>query len=160
MAKGRNSLTIKADTSDLQAYLRNLEVNMRQAARPIAQAGAQVLYDEARRLAPVGERAFHFFYGTSWKKYGTKYRFERGSLKGSVYQVYSKDASIGPRATYHVSYNWKEAPYAGFVEWGTTKMPPKSFIRAAAINKYDQAVEAMKAKALEELQGQKQGEPK
>jgi len=151
MAKGSNSLNIRADTSDLKKYLAELGVNMRQAARPIAQAGAQVLYEEARRLAPIGDRAFHFFYGTSWKKYGTKYRFERGSLQGSIYQKYSPDNSIGPRATYHVSYNWKEAPYAGFVEWGTTKMPGKSFIRAAALNKYDEAVEAMKAKAIEEL---------
>lgn len=158
MAKGANSLNIKADTSDLQAYLRNLEVNMRKAARPIAQAGAQVLYDEAKRLAPVGERAFHYFYGTSWKKYGTKYRFERGSLQGSVYQVYSDAASIGPRATYHVSYNWREAPYAGFVEWGTSKMPSHSFIFKAAINKYDEAIKAMMDKAVEELQAQKQGD--
>lgn len=158
MAKGKNSLTLSANTREVTEYLRGLSGEMGKATRPIAQAGAQVLYDEAKRLAPVGDKAFHKFYGTSYKKYGTYYVFARGSLKNSIYQKFSKDNSGPSNSTYHVSYNWRFAPYAGFVEYGTSKMPEHSFIRAAGANKYSASIEAMKVAAGEQFKKIASGE--
>lgn len=152
MAKGKNTLTLSANTNEVLAYIKSLGQEIGKSTRPIAQAGAQVLYDEAKRLAPVGDKAFHKFYGTSYKKYGTYYVFAKGSLKNSIYQKFSKDNSGPSNSTYHVSYNWRFAPYAGFVEWGTSKMPSHSFIRKAGEIKYSASIEAMKSVAYEQLQ--------
>lgn len=151
MARGKNTVTMSANTTQVREFLNGLGKELFKATRPIAQAGAQVFYEEAKRLAPVGDKAFHKFYGTSYKKYGTYYVFARGSLKDSIYQKFSKDNSGPANSTYHVSYNWRFAPYAGFVEYGTSKMPAHSFIRKAGENKYSASIEAMKSAANEQF---------
>lgn len=69
------------------------------AARPAAQAGAQVFYDRVK--ANVG-------------KLGRK----TGNLQRSIYQVFSQDNSSLGRAQYHVSWNNKKAPHGHLVEYG------------------------------------------
>ena len=44
--------------------------------------------------------AFAYFHGTSFKVNGTKYYFAPGSLRDSIYQVYSKDNSTASKATF------------------------------------------------------------
>lgn len=93
------SFTAFADTSGLDAYLDELGDAAEEAARPVAQAGIQVLYDQI--LSNVGAL-------------GTK----TGNLKKSIYQVYSeKDSSQGV-ATYYTSWNHTKAPHGHLVENG------------------------------------------
>lgn len=151
MARGRNTVTFSANTAEVSAYLKDIGVNIGKASRPVAQAGAQVLYEEAKRLSKVGDQAFHKFYGTQYKKDGTYYIFQKGSLRNSIYQKFSTSNSSKTNSVYHVSYNWRFAPYAGFIEWGTSKMPSYSFIRQAGINKEQAALEAMRVVAIEKI---------
>lgn len=93
------SFTIKADTSGLTKYLRELGDAAEEAARPAAQAGAQVLYDEVKRNV-------------------SKIKRKTGNLASSIYQAYSQNNSGPGKATYHVSWNAKKAPHGHLVEFG------------------------------------------
>ncbi len=157
MAKGLNSVTFALDTSAFDELMKKVEDKANESVRPAAQAGADVIYEEAKRLAGRSTRP-HYFYGTSWKKRqkGTtqgRYLFNPGDLKNAIYQVYSKDNSSETVATYHVSWNFEKSPYGLFVEYGLSPFTPKSrpFLRPALINKYAQAVEAMKQKISEKV---------
>lgn len=99
MSNGRNSVTIKADLSSLNASIDALAMNAQQAVRPAAQAAAQVLYDEVKANV-------------------NKIKKKTGNLASSIYQVYSKANSTEGRATYHVSWNASKAPHGGLVEYG------------------------------------------
>lgn len=69
------------------------------AARPAAQAGAQVLYDAVRQnVQSLGRKT--------------------GKLASAIYQAYSPENSKGGRHQYNVSWNSKKAPHAHNVEWG------------------------------------------
>ena len=72
---------------------------LERAARPAAQAAAQVLYIEARRNAMAIRR-------------------KTGNLVSSIYQAYSERNSEPGRAVYHVSWNPRKAPHGSLVEWG------------------------------------------
>lgn len=150
---------ISVNLGDLDAMLDEKAEVVEEAARPAAQAAAQVLYDEVRRnVASIGRKT--------------------GNLAASIYQAYSKDNSGPGRATYHVSWNAKKAPHGHLVEFGhiqkykvvlnkktgrwlTLKKHKlaKPIQRAAhpfvrpAINKLDQALEAAKAEMLARLGG-------
>lgn len=91
---------ITVDLAGLRAQLRADAQACGEAARPAAQAGAQVLYDEVKRnVASI--------------------RRHTGNLAASIYQAYSTDNSTpGGRATYHVSWNAKKAPHGHLVEYG------------------------------------------
>jgi HK97 gp10 family phage protein len=131
MSGGRGSFSMRVDTSGLKQYLDQLGQAAEEAARPAAQAMAQVYYDAARSFAPVSKKA-HYFYGTSFKETGVRYGpFAPGNLRDSIYQVFSKSNSGKGLATYHVSYNYKNAPYAAMVEFGTSNAAPHPFIRRA-----------------------------
>jgi HK97 gp10 family phage protein len=123
-------LRVGYDDSSAIAFLDGLVEASNVAVRPAAQAGAQILYDEARIRCPVSADA-HFFYGTSYKKTGQRYFFEPGSLRASIYQVYSVDNSSETRATYHVAWNHQKVPYGFMVEFGTSRAPAKPFLRPA-----------------------------
>lgn len=69
------------------------------AARPAAQAGAQVFYDKAKANA-------------------TRLGRVTGNLAASIYQVYSRDNSPKGVAQYHISWNHKKAPHGHLVEYG------------------------------------------
>jgi len=99
MSRGNNSFTIKADTAGIDAFLSGLGSELEGNVRDIAQAGAEVLYQEVRRNVA-----------------GLKQR--RGNLLRSIYQVYSKDDSGPRRAIYHISWNASKAPHGHLLEYG------------------------------------------
>lgn len=121
-----DAFRIDFDTSGVDAALDKIANKAGECVRPAAQAGASVLYGEARYRAPVSEGA-HFFYGTH-----QKYLFAAGTLRDSIYQVYSEDnSSKGRLATYHISWNHQKAPYGFMVEYGTSRAAAHPFIRPA-----------------------------
>jgi hypothetical protein len=91
------SLSIKVKGSDLG--LVQLVADAEGAARPAAQAAAQVLYEAVLRNVNGIKR-------------------HTGNLARSIYQAYSRDNSGTGRATYHVSWNHRKAPHGHLVEWG------------------------------------------
>lgn len=93
------SLSIKANLSGLRATLDKLGDRADAAARPAAQAAAQVLYDDVKANV-------------------AKIKRKTGNLASSIYQAYSKDNSGPGRATYHVSWNQKKARHGRLVEFG------------------------------------------
>jgi len=156
VAKGAKSVNIRVDTSQFDALMSRLEDAAEESVRPAAQAGANVLYEEAKRLAGRSDKP-HFFYGTSWKKGGDsktgRYRFEPGNLQKAIYQVYSKDNSTTEKATYHVSWNFTKAPYGLFVEYGLNPFAPnrKPFLRPALINKRAEAIAAVESVIMKRI---------
>lgn len=161
--RGLNTVTYDVDTSELDRLLQEVIDIAEESVRPAAQAGAEVIYREARRLAGRSTSP-HYFYGTSYKKvegqrFGPgdvvrgRYLFNPGTLKAAIYQKYSEDNSTPKRATYHVSWNAEKAPYGGFVEYGLSPFTPKStpFLRPALINKQQEAVDAMAAVLAQKL---------
>lgn len=92
-------MSINADLSGFDRYLDDLGEHAEEAARPAAQAAAQVLYDAVKRnVAGMGRRT--------------------GKLAGAIYQAFSEDQSAVGRATYHVSWSHKKAPHGHLLEWG------------------------------------------
>lgn len=93
------SFGFRLDAAALDATLDGLEDDLIVAARPAAQAAAQIFYDQAtRNVAALGQIT--------------------GNLARSIYQVYSQDQSSDGRAVYHVSWNARKAPHGGLVEFG------------------------------------------
>lgn len=92
-------LTMKFDDADAMSWLDALAAKHAAAARPAAQAGAQVLYDQVKvNVAGIGKVT--------------------GNLDHSIYQVFSKENSSPVMATYHVSWNATKAPHGHLVEYG------------------------------------------
>lgn len=160
MAKGGNTITLTIDTSSVKRMMTELAENAREAIRPAAQAGAQVIYEEAKRLAGRSTKP-HFFYGSSYKKGSEskagRYKFQPGNLQRAIYQVFSEDNSGRDVATYHVSWNMEKAPYGLMVEYGLSPFIKKgeadkqSFIRAAGINKGAEAALAIEGELAKRL---------
>jgi HK97 gp10 family phage protein len=144
-----STFSVVCDTSGLDALIDDMADKADAAARPAAQAGAQVFYDDVRRRVPVSRKG-HWFHGTSFKLNGTKYWFDAGSLRDAVYQVFSKDNSGQGFATYHVAWNHQKVPYGFMVEFGTSKAPAHPFLRPA-IAKAGQVQAAMLARFVAEL---------
>jgi HK97 gp10 family phage protein len=93
------TFTLHVDLEGLDALLQELGDEADNAARPAAQAAAQVLYDEVKRnVAAIPEKT--------------------GNLARSIYQVYSEDHSGPTSATYHISWNTRKAPHGHLVEFG------------------------------------------
>lgn len=136
---------IRFDTSELKQAMEAERARMQKAMRPAAQAGSQVIYEAARQAVPVGKKD-KFFYGRN-----QKYFFKAGSLRDSLYQVYSKDNSGENKATYHISWNTDKAPYAWMVEFGTSKMPARPFMAPAIASSRKAAAEAIKARFIQEV---------
>lgn len=156
---------MEVDTRGLEELLDELGEKAGEAIRPAAQAGAQVLYDAARRRAPVSVKP-HFFYGEAAAKApkgqkhlhrygpdgkGSSIPFRPGNLRDAIYQVYSTDNSAERlRAQYHVSFNFQKVPYGFMVEYGTSKAKPQSFMRNA-LDFSDAAQDAMENEVLKRL---------
>lgn len=102
------TMTIRADTSGIDAYLDGIAAGADEAARPAAQAMAQVLVDEVRRnVAKLGRHT--------------------GNLAASIYQAYAARISTPGHATYHVSWNPRKAPHGHLVEFGYMQRYKVSF---------------------------------
>jgi HK97 gp10 family phage protein len=137
---GANSLRVDFDLDDALAGLDSITEAAGECVRPAAQAGASVLYGEVKLRVPVSEKA-HYFYGTH-----QKYIFPAGTLRDSIYQVYSKDNSDEAKATYHVAWNHAKAPYGFMVEFGTSRAPAHPFLRPAYDAAHDLALTTAREK--------------
>ena len=127
-------LSIAFDFSKLAAKLDSITKAAEEAVRPAAQAGAQVFYDEVRQRVPVSAKPH---------KSGKK-TYDPGTLRRAVYQAFANKESGDGKAMYRISWNKTHAFYGRFVEFGTSKMAAKPFLRPA----YD----AARAKALKAVQ--------
>ena len=127
-------ISIAFDFSKLTAKLDNITKAAEKAVRPAAQDGAQVFYDEVKQRVPVSA-APH--------KSGKK-TYNPGTLRKAIYQAYADKESGDGKAVYRLSWNKTHAFYGRFVEFGTSKMAAKPFLRPA----YD----AARTKALKAVQ--------
>lgn len=96
---GRNSFSVGANLTGLDALFDQLGDEVEEAARPAAQAAAQVLYDEVKKNVAALRR-------------------KTGNLDRSIYQAFSPSNSGHGKATYQVSWNHKKAPHGWLVENG------------------------------------------
>ncbi len=150
------AFSIDADISGMLGDIDAMEAQIEKAARPAAQAGAEVLYRAVlRNVQSIGKVS--------------------GNLERAIYQVYSKRDSVGGVAAYEVSWNFRKAPHghlleSGFIQkyevylgrdgkWYTNKKAPlttpvqrpaKAFVRRAAAQ-LPQAIEAMEARLFERI---------
>lgn len=119
---------------------------LQRATRPAAQAGAQIVYERAKQLAPVSD-APHMFQ-IEGRVYGP---FKPGTLRDSIYHAFSEDNSYKDVSVYHISWNATKAPYGAMVEVGTSRAPAKSFIARAVSETRAQVREAIKQRYIEEV---------
>lgn len=93
------SFKLRVDLSAFEADIDEDADIVEAAARPAAQAMAQVLYDEVKaNVAKLGKKT--------------------GNLASAIYQAYSADNSEPGLATYHVGWNAKKAPHGQLIEFG------------------------------------------
>lgn len=90
---------LRLDLDHLENVLEQLGDKAEDAARPAAQAAAQVLYDQVKRNVAAIPR-------------------KSGNLEKSIYQVFSQQKSGPGVATYQVSWNKRKAPHGYLVEFG------------------------------------------
>lgn len=87
------------DLSALNEQLGAAQEDVERAARPAAQAGAEVLYRAVKRnVAALGEKT--------------------GNLYNAIYQAFSERQSWPGHATYEISWNPRKAPHGYLVENG------------------------------------------
>lgn len=129
-------ISIAFDFSKIAAKLDNITTAAEKATRPAAQSGAQVFYDEVKQRVPMSAKPH------STK--GKKQTFTPGTLRKAIYQAFADKESGNGKAMYRVSWNKTHAFYGRFVEFGTSKMAAKPFLRPA----YD----AARARALQAVQ--------
>jgi HK97 gp10 family phage protein len=142
-----SNVRISVNLRQFKDQLRAEADKLNRATRPAAQAGAQVIYDGARLLAPESERP-HMFHGTH-AVYGP---YNPGNLRDSIYQVFSKDKSFKDISTYHISWNADKAPYGAMVEFGTSTAPAYSFIGRSIKENRPHVKQAMKQRYIEEVE--------
>jgi HK97 gp10 family phage protein len=109
------------DTAGLFARLDSMVHATQEAVRPAAQAGAQVYYEEVRARVPVSEKAH------STK--GKKQTYQPGNLRAAIYQAFVESESGKAAATYRISWNKEKAFYGRFLEFGTSQMAARPFLR-------------------------------
>jgi hypothetical protein len=97
------------DPTEALGLLGGLAHIAQQAARPAAQAGAEVLWKAAAAEAPVADQAH---VGKGGKVY------QPGTLRKAMYHAYSKDQSRPGHETYHISWNKKKAPHGHLINGG------------------------------------------
>ena len=140
------SFEITVNTTDIEQYLDALGDDAIKAARPAAQAAAQVLYQGVlANVARLGRNS--------------------GNLHSSIYQVYSRKNSNARQgnATYHISWNARKAPHGHLVEngyiqkykvymadgiWYTNKKAPLAQPRQVAAHPFVRPALALKDVAL------------
>lgn len=120
-------IQIDFNVNAIEDHLNNFSEKVKTSViRVGSQAAAQVFYDEAKSRVPA----------------------KSGTLKDSIYQVFSQDNSTASKVTYHVSWNRSKAPHGHLIEFGTSRAPAHPFLRPAyeAMKKqaYEAAVEKMK----------------
>lgn len=139
-------MAVRMNVAAFKEQLRAKVDKLHAATRPAAQAGAQIIYERARINAPVSADS-HFFY-IRGRKYGP---YAPGTLRDSIYQVFSKDNSFKDVSTYHISFNKSEAPYGFIVHNGTSRTAAHPFISKAVVETRAEVRQAIKARYLEEV---------
>ena len=139
-------MAVRMNVAAFKEGLRAKVDKLHAATRPAAQAGAQIIYERARLEAPVSQDS-HYFY-IRGKKYGP---YAPGTLRDSIYQVFSKDNSYKDVSTYHIGFNKTEAPYGFIVHNGTSRTAAHPFISKAVVETRSQVRQAIKARYLEEV---------
>lgn len=139
-------MAVRMNVAAFKEGLRAKVDKLHAATRPAAQAGAEIIYQRARLEAPVSADS-HYFY-IRGKKYGP---YAPGTLRDSIYQVFSKDNSYKDVSTYHISFNKTEAPYGFIVHNGTSRTAANPFISKAVVESRGEVRNAIKARYLEEV---------
>lgn len=139
-------MAVRMNVAGFKEALRAKVDVLHAATRPAAQAGAQIIYDRARINAPVSQDS-HFFY-IRGKKYGP---YAPGTLRDSIYQVFSKENSFKDVSTYHISFNKSEAPYGFIVHNGTSRTVAHPFISKAVVETRAEVRQAIKTRYLAEV---------
>lgn len=93
-------------------------------------AMAQVLYDEARTRVPV----------------------KTGLLQSHIYRAYSPERSSDTSKTYRISWNRRLAPHGHLIEFGTSRMAARPFIRPA-FDRVEDAIKAGQRRMAERMEG-------
>lgn len=130
-------ISIAFDFSKLAAKLDRFAKIVTEGARPAAQAGAQVFYDEVKQRASTvgGEGQF--------SKPGQAPLVKSGALRDAIYQAFADKESGYFRATYRISYNKKKAWYGRLLENGTSNMKARPFLRPSYDAKREEAIRAV-----------------
>ena len=134
-------ISIAFDFSKLAAKLDSITKAAEESVRPAAQAGAQVFYDEVRQRVPVSAKPH---------KSGKK-TYNPGTLRRAVYQAFANKESGDGKAMYRISWNKTHAFYGRFVEFGTSKMAAKPFLRPAYDAARARALQAAKERMATEV---------
>lgn len=130
-------LSVSLDTSKLFARLDRAVKVITQGARPAAQAGAQVFYDELRtRVSTIGNPGQFSTPGSAPLK-------KTGGLEKSIYQYFEKDESTYTSATYKITWRKKDAFYGRMLENGTSKMAARPHLRPTYDTKRTEAIAAV-----------------
>ena len=125
-------ISAKFNFSRINAKLDGITKAAEKAVRPAAQAGAQVFYEELLARVPVSKKA---------RMYKGRI-IQPGTLYRSIYQAYMDQVSGRANASYRISWNKRKAPHGRLVEFGTSRMAAKPFLRPS----YDSGrVRAIKA---------------
>lgn len=110
----------------MEKYAEHLKTSVVRAG---TQAAAQEFYDEARVQVPV----------------------KSGKLRSAIYQVYSESNSGDGKATYHISWNKKQAPHGHLIEFGANGRAAKPFLAPAYEAKQGAAYQAARDKMKDML---------
>lgn len=134
-------ITASFDFSKIAAKLDAITKAADNAARPAAQAGAQVFYDELRARVPISAKPH---------KSGKK-TYNPGTLRNAIYQAYAEKESGESKATYRISWNKSQAFYGRFLEFGTSNMAAKPFLRPAYDAAQQKALQSVKVRMFAEV---------
>jgi HK97 gp10 family phage protein len=105
-------------TGDVSAGLDKLEAKIKQQILFSGVAAmALVFYNEVRLNASRNRKS--------------------GTLYDAIYRVYSPESSSDVAKVYKVSVNKKKAPHWAFLEFGTSRMTAKPYIRPAISRRQD-----------------------
>jgi len=115
----------KFDTKAWEDQLKAKAQKVEESARAVAQAGAQVFYEQVLSNVPV----------------------KTGKLKKAIYQAYGDKRSGEGRALYDISWNKRKAPHGHLIEFGTSRAAAHPFLRPA----HGQASARVKEAMLEKL---------
>lgn len=106
-----SGFSVSVKLGDFERGMDELAADAQAAARPAAQAMAQVLYDDVRANV-------------------ARIRRKTGNLAAAIYQAYSRDHSAPDVHVYHVSWNARKAPHGHLVEWGHLQRYEVSYDKA------------------------------
>jgi len=139
-------LSLESDASDT---LRQLAGDLRaKALRPAAYAMAHEFYTEMKIKAPVYTGTLYL--NKTGKMAGEQNAYP-GQLRDSIYHWHDNKKSNEDRQIYAIGPNKKKAPHWYFLEFGTSRMAAKPYVRTAWLNKKDAAVSAGKTVLAEKI---------